>query len=95
MTLVEALLDQDRRLYFKITTPKFRSPFLIKKSEDGFVHYSVFLDGPGKIAAKLQGSFTRPDLAIQAVRTYIESAQESKVVRRDNYQDSKKEAVTE
>lgn len=91
MTSVESLLDEDRRPYYKVTSPKFKASFVVKKSEDGFCHYSISLEGTsGKLPRILKSQFTRPDIALRELHSYINSADESKAVRRDNYQESKK-----
>lgn len=83
--LIETSYDSKGQTLYTITSEKFNSPIIVKKTNDGFSFYEVEMK-VGHLADSLKGRYTKPDLAVSDVLKYIKTAKVSKAKQRDlNY----------
>lgn len=80
---VKALRDEEGRLIYKVTSPKFLNTFLIRKTEDGSPFYQIVNEEGGQVNTSLTGRFTSPFVALQTLKSFLEVTKESLAARRD------------
>lgn len=79
---VKALRDEEGRLTYKVSHPKYSVDITIRKSEDGTPFYQIFL-GKSNAPQELSGRFTNPFIALQTLKSYLAEAKETVAARRD------------
>ena len=79
---VEKTYDEDGQVKYEVKSDKFNTFFTVHKSNDGFVFYEVSIS-KGKVPKSLSGFYTKPEIALKALKEYIRKAKPSKSVQRD------------
>lgn len=88
MISVEESLDDFGKPRFVIKTDKFKSDFIVKKSNNGFSFFEVAVS-KGKVPKELEGSYSTAYIALDAVKHYVKKSKPSASVRRDkNYEEN-------
>lgn len=87
---VKETLDANGKPYFEVKSSKYKNPFIVRKTNDGFAFFEVAVKG-GKLPASLEGRHTTSTSAVQAIKAYINQMPETKTVRRDNYSKEREE----
>jgi hypothetical protein len=86
ITLTEKITP-DNSIEVSIKSDKFKEPFVIKKSKDGFKFYEVTTTS--RVPPYLNGKFAGLNDAIKQVKEYIRRSKGSPQARRDAYFDAK------
>lgn len=79
---VEERLDENGKPLVFVSSPKFRSKFVIHKSNDGFCFLSIKME-KGRTPEVLQGKFTNLESALYLIKRHVRNSRETSVVRRD------------
>jgi len=88
--IVKQLMDDNKKPYFKISTPKLNAEFIVRKGNNGFSFYEI-TSSKGAVADCLAGNWVGPDTALKAVEKYLNGLKKpSATVQRD---EKRKEAV--
>lgn len=80
---IEKDVDFLGKSIWKVSHPKRKASYLVRRTNDGFIFYEV-RNEKGTVPKELSTKFTSPKSAITAVVRYLEKTQESPAVSRDN-----------
>jgi len=79
---VTEYLDEFGRFAIKVHSPKYKTPFIIHKTEDGHAMYSI-KGSLGLTSTALEGWFTSSDDALRHLKSFLRRSKDSDTVTRD------------
>lgn len=86
---VEHLFDEDRKPFYRVTSDKFQTAFMVKKTNSGHATWEILrAEGGGVISKELSGAYTRAEIALKAIANHIEKAKPTLMTKRANKEDT-------
>ena len=79
---VTELRDDNGKPLFKVETPKYKTPFVVKKSNDGYAFFVITSEAP-QVSDRLNGKWKKASDALAYLLHFIKNAEASISVRRD------------
>lgn len=79
---VTELRDDNGKPMIRVETPKYKAPFVVRKSNDGYAFFTIASEAPN-VSEQLSGKWKRPSDALNHLLHFIKTAEASISVRRD------------
>ena len=79
---IKETVDRNKKPYFTITSDKYKSDFIVRKTEDGYQFYEVAAS-KATLPKALEGRYLTPEDAIKKVKEYLNGVKKTAAKRRD------------
>lgn len=86
--IVESVTGLNEAPKVTVTSPKYKTPFIIEKEESGFIFYRVRLE-KGAVPKPLTGNYTSMQAGVDAVVKFISTAKETNGARTEYFRENR------